>query len=119
MRQRVSHGVHEMAHPERDVYLAKMKNSGRAPTFMAMAGYERVRGSAADFAAAERVELVLGRVRRLWRIRRRPRRPRRRWLLRHGERAGPDRAGPASPRNQLTLRTSRSWCACVLRRWQE
>nr|WP_053206635.1 FAD-dependent oxidoreductase [Jiangella muralis] len=57
------HGVRELAHPEPGVYLAGMKSYGRAPTFLAMTGYEQVRSIAADFAgdraAAERVELVL------------------------------------------------------------
>ncbi|MGW8885827.1 NAD(P)-binding domain-containing protein [Streptomyces sp. NPDC055749] len=57
------HGVNELSHPERDVYLVGMKSYGRAPTFLAMTGYEQVRSIAAalagDQAAAERVELVL------------------------------------------------------------
>jgi len=57
------HGVKELAHPEPGVYLAGMKSYGRAPTFLAMTGYEQVRSIAADLAgdraAAERVELVL------------------------------------------------------------
>ncbi len=57
------HGVKELAHPEPNVYLAGMKSYGRAPTFLAMTGYEQVRSIAADLAgdraAAERVELVL------------------------------------------------------------
>lgn len=57
------HGVTELAHPEPDVYLAGMKSYGRAPTFLAITGYEQVRSIAAalagDRAAAERVELVL------------------------------------------------------------
>lgn len=57
------HGVKELGHPEPDVYLAGMKSYGRAPTFLAMTGYEQVRSIAAaiagDRAAAERVELVL------------------------------------------------------------
>ena len=57
------HGVKELAHPEPNVYLAGMKSYGRAPTFLAMTGYEQVRSIAAalagDHAAAERVELVL------------------------------------------------------------
>ncbi len=57
------HGVRELSHPESDVYLAGMKSYGRAPTFLAMTGYEQVRSIAAAFggdrAAAERVELVL------------------------------------------------------------
>ena len=57
------HGVKELAHPEPNVYLAGMKSYGRAPTFLAMTGYEQVRSLAAAIAgdreAAERVELVL------------------------------------------------------------
>ncbi|UJW30430.1 lysine N(6)-hydroxylase/L-ornithine N(5)-oxygenase family protein [Saccharothrix sp. AJ9571] len=57
------HGVKELAHPEPGVFLAGMKSYGRAPTFLAMTGYEQVRSIAAalagDQAAAERVELVL------------------------------------------------------------
>ncbi|MFL6125138.1 NAD(P)-binding domain-containing protein [Actinophytocola sp.] len=57
------HGVKELAHPEPNVYLAGMKSYGRAPTFLAMTGYEQVRSIVAALAgdreAAERVELVL------------------------------------------------------------
>ncbi|MDD9380163.1 NAD(P)-binding domain-containing protein [Streptomyces sp. ZAF1911] len=57
------HGATELAHPEKDVYLAGMKSYGRAPTFLAMTGYEQVRSIAAALAgdqeAAERVELTL------------------------------------------------------------
>lgn len=57
------HGVGELSHPERDVYLVGMKSYGRAPTFLAMTGYEQVRSIAASLAgdqeAAERVELTL------------------------------------------------------------
>ncbi|WOI63796.1 FAD-dependent oxidoreductase [Streptomyces fradiae] len=57
------HGVHELSHPEKDVYLVGMKSYGRAPTFLAMTGYEQVRSIAAALAgdreAAERVELTL------------------------------------------------------------
>ncbi|MEV3989907.1 FAD-dependent oxidoreductase [Streptomyces sp. NPDC049837] len=57
------HGVNELAHPEKDVYLVGMKSYGRAPTFLAMTGYEQVRSIAAALAgdreAAERVELTL------------------------------------------------------------
>ncbi|MEU2253437.1 NAD(P)-binding domain-containing protein [Nocardia xishanensis] len=57
------HGVTELAHPEPNVFLAGMKSYGRAPTFLAMTGYEQVRSIAAALAgdreAAERVELVL------------------------------------------------------------
>ncbi|WP_174189751.1 NAD(P)-binding domain-containing protein [Nocardia barduliensis] len=57
------HGVKELSHPEPGVFLAGMKSYGRAPTFLAMTGYEQVRSLAASLAgdheAAERVELVL------------------------------------------------------------
>jgi thioredoxin reductase len=57
------HGVNELSHPETGVYLVGMKSYGRAPTFLAMTGYEQVRSIAASLAgdreAAERVELVL------------------------------------------------------------
>ncbi|MFE6592685.1 FAD-dependent oxidoreductase [Streptomyces sp. NPDC057781] len=57
------HGVKELSHPEEGVYLAGMKSYGRAPTFLAMTGYEQVRSITAalagDHEAAERVELTL------------------------------------------------------------
>ncbi|MGY6019823.1 FAD-dependent oxidoreductase [Streptomyces spinosirectus] len=57
------HGVKELSHPEQGVYLVGMKSYGRAPTFLAMTGYEQVRSVAAAIAgdreAAERVELTL------------------------------------------------------------
>ncbi len=57
------HGANELSHPEKDLYLVGMKSYGRAPTFLAMTGYEQVRSIAAalagDQAAAERVELTL------------------------------------------------------------
>ncbi|WP_327280789.1 MULTISPECIES: NAD(P)-binding domain-containing protein [unclassified Streptomyces] len=57
------HGVNELSHPEKDVYLVGMKSYGRAPTFLAMTGYEQVRSITAHLAgdreAAERVELTL------------------------------------------------------------
>lgn len=57
------HGARELSHPEPGVFLAGMKSYGRAPTFLAMTGYEQVRSIAAHLAgdreAAERVELVL------------------------------------------------------------
>ncbi|MCC9706580.1 NAD(P)-binding domain-containing protein [Streptomyces sp. MNU76] len=57
------HGVNELSHPEQGVYLVGMKSYGRAPTFLAMTGYEQVRSIAAALAgdqeAAERVELTL------------------------------------------------------------
>ncbi|MEU7646459.1 NAD(P)-binding domain-containing protein [Streptomyces huasconensis] len=57
------HGHRELSHPERGVYLVGMKSYGRAPTFLAMTGYEQVRSVAAaiagDLASADRVELTL------------------------------------------------------------
>ncbi|GAA3550164.1 NAD(P)-binding domain-containing protein [Amycolatopsis ultiminotia] len=57
------HGAKELTHPETGFYLAGMKSYGRAPTFLAMTGYEQVRSIAAELAgdhdAAGRVELVL------------------------------------------------------------
>ncbi|MFI5615588.1 NAD(P)-binding domain-containing protein [Amycolatopsis sp. NPDC051903] len=57
------HGVKELSHPETGFFLAGMKSYGRAPTFLAMTGYEQVRSIAAalagDHEAAERVELIL------------------------------------------------------------
>jgi hypothetical protein len=57
------HGVNELSHPEPGIYLVGMKSYGRAPTFLAMTGYEQVRSITAAIAgdreAAERVELTL------------------------------------------------------------
>ncbi|HVK21828.1 MAG TPA: FAD-dependent oxidoreductase [Actinokineospora sp.] len=57
------HGVKELAHPEPGVYLAGVKSYGRAPTFLAMTGFEQVRSIAAalagDHESAGRVELTL------------------------------------------------------------
>ncbi len=57
------HGATELAHPEPGVFLAGMKSYGRAPTFLALTGYEQVRSIAAELAgdheSASRVELVL------------------------------------------------------------
>jgi hypothetical protein len=57
------HGATELAQPEPGVYLVGMKSYGRAPTFLALTGYEQVRSVAAAIAgdrdAADRVELVL------------------------------------------------------------
>ncbi|MER7764777.1 NAD(P)-binding domain-containing protein [Streptomyces sp. NPDC097619] len=57
------HGQAELSHPEKGVYLVGMKSYGRAPTFLAMTGYEQVRSIAAhlagDHEAAERIELTL------------------------------------------------------------
>ena len=57
------HGARELAHPEPGFYIAGMKAYGRAPTFLAITGYEQVRSIIADIAgdkaAASAVELVL------------------------------------------------------------
>lgn len=57
------HGHRELSHPEQDLYLVGMKSYGRAPTFLAMTGYEQVRSVTAalagDIEAADRVELTL------------------------------------------------------------
>ncbi|MET9626485.1 FAD-dependent oxidoreductase [Lentzea sp. NPDC006480] len=57
------HGEKELRHPERGVYLVGMKSYGRAPTFLALTGYEQVRSVVAalagDHEASARVELVL------------------------------------------------------------
>lgn len=56
-------GAADLAQPEPDLYLVGMKSYGRAPTFLAMTGYEQVRSVVAELAgdheAAARVELVL------------------------------------------------------------
>lgn len=56
-------GAADLAQPERDFYPVGMKSYGRAPTFLAMTGYEQVRSVAAALAgdreAASRVELML------------------------------------------------------------
>ncbi|AWN30508.1 NAD(P)-binding domain-containing protein [Streptomyces sp. NEAU-S7GS2] len=57
------HGHRELSHPEDGIYLVGMKSYGRAPTFLAMTGYEQVRSVAAalagDLEAADRIELTL------------------------------------------------------------
>lgn len=57
------HGARELAHPEKDFYIAGMKSYGRAPTFLLATGHEQVRSIAAalagDHEAAARVELEL------------------------------------------------------------
>ena len=56
-------GAKDLEQPEPDFYIVGAKSYGRAPTFLAMTGYEQVRSVVAalagDQAAAERVELVL------------------------------------------------------------
>jgi thioredoxin reductase len=57
------HGHRELAQPEQSLFLVGMKSYGRAPSFLAMTGYEQVRSVVAaldgDLAAADKVELVL------------------------------------------------------------
>lgn len=57
------HGHRVLAQPEPGLFLAGMKSYGRAPSFLAMTGYEQVRSIAAalagDLAAADDVQLVL------------------------------------------------------------
>lgn len=56
-------GAVDLAQPEEDFYLVGAKSYGRAPTFLALTGYEQVRSVVAELAgdheAARRVELVL------------------------------------------------------------
>jgi NADPH-dependent 2,4-dienoyl-CoA reductase/sulfur reductase-like enzyme len=57
------HGAAELAQPETGLYLAGMKSYGRAPSFLALTGFEQTRSVVAaiagDHDAAARVELVL------------------------------------------------------------
>lgn len=57
------HGAAELGQPDTGFYLAGMKSYGRAPSFLALTGYEQVRSVVAEIAgdhdAAARVELVL------------------------------------------------------------
>ncbi|MGW5640867.1 NAD(P)-binding domain-containing protein, partial [Streptomyces sp. NPDC003832] len=57
------HGVKELSHPEEGVYLVGMKSYGRAPTFLALTGYEQVRSVVAavagDRESPVREELLL------------------------------------------------------------
>lgn len=57
------HGYKELSQPEQGLYLVGMKSYGRAPSFLAMTGYEQVRSVIAaldgDLEVAGRVELVL------------------------------------------------------------
>ena len=57
------HGAAELAHPEKNFYIAGIKSYGRAPTFLLATGYEQVRSIVAslsgDHASARRVELDL------------------------------------------------------------
>nr|WP_314070850.1 FAD-dependent oxidoreductase [uncultured Roseococcus sp.] len=57
------HGARELAHAEKDFFIAGMKSYGRAPTFLLATGHEQARSIAAalagDLEAAARVELEL------------------------------------------------------------
>lgn len=57
------HGAAELAHPEPGFFTVGMKSYGRAPTFLALTGYEQVRSVVAklagDEAAAAEVQLQL------------------------------------------------------------
>jgi hypothetical protein len=57
------HGHRELAQPEANLFVVGMKSYGRAPSFLAMTGYEQVRSVVAaldgDLEAADKVELVL------------------------------------------------------------
>ncbi|MFC7725481.1 NAD(P)-binding protein [Nocardioides sp. GCM10028917] len=57
------HGHRELGQPEQGLFLVGMKSYGRAPSFLAMTGYEQVRSVmaalAGDLEAADRVDLVL------------------------------------------------------------
>jgi thioredoxin reductase len=57
------HGVDELSHPERDLYIVGVKSYGRAPNFLLLTGYEQVRSIVAaltgDWGAARDVQLIL------------------------------------------------------------
>jgi thioredoxin reductase len=57
------HGHRELAQPEQDLFVVGVKSYGRAPSFLAMTGFEQVRSVVAaldgDLDSADRVELVL------------------------------------------------------------
>ena len=57
------HGYKELSQPEERLFLVGMKSYGRAPSFLAMTGFEQVRSVVAaldgDIEAADRVDLVL------------------------------------------------------------
>ncbi|WP_286343512.1 NAD(P)-binding domain-containing protein [Frondihabitans sucicola] len=56
-------GAADLAQPEQDFYLVGAKSYGRAPTFLAMTGYEQIRSVVAELAgdheAAARIDLIL------------------------------------------------------------
>jgi thioredoxin reductase len=57
------HGANELEQPEHGLFVAGMKSYGRAPSFLALTGFEQVRSVVAeidgDHEAAARVELTL------------------------------------------------------------
>ncbi|RJS27870.1 flavoprotein [Corallococcus sp. H22C18031201] len=57
------HGAADLAHPEKDFYIVGMKSYGRAPTFLALTGYEQVRSVVCaltgDHEGARAVRLVV------------------------------------------------------------
>ena len=90
----------DLAQPEPGLYLVGMKSYGRAPTFLAMTGYEQVRSVAAELAgdheAAARVRARAAGHRRVRRGRpvRRPGRRQRRRVLRARAAGAADRPRP-------------------------
>ncbi|UIN31461.1 NAD(P)-binding domain-containing protein [Microbacterium binotii] len=56
-------GAADLAHPEPGFYIVGAKSYGRAPTFLALTGYEQVRSVVAELAgdheAARRIDLIL------------------------------------------------------------
>ncbi|MDY0827618.1 NAD(P)-binding domain-containing protein [Microbacterium sp. BG28] len=56
-------GAADLAHPEPGFFIVGAKSYGRAPTFLALTGYEQVRSVVAELAgdheAARRIELIL------------------------------------------------------------
>lgn len=54
------HGINELSHPEQGIYLVGMKSYGRAPTFLAMTGYEQVRSITTALAKAAPPSGLLG-----------------------------------------------------------
>ena len=56
-------GAADLSHPDAGLYIVGAKSYGRAPTFLALTGFEQVRSVAAELAGdhegAERVDLVL------------------------------------------------------------
>lgn len=57
------HGVDELAHPDKNVFVVGMKSYGRAPTFLLRTGYEQVRSIVAalagEWTVARAIEFVL------------------------------------------------------------